>query len=165
MSPSKENPVGDETFDYNDRYGITPKRAWILPAALFAIIGLAWTLWAALDHSQPELRSTLYSFSITGEREITMRYAIERRDPQAVVICTLLTLDIDKNVFSNIKPFTRSGYCAAIATDTAPPKLLPKQINGLFISFGCDDAYCTTFSASIIIPFSDGIPVLLPYPL
>jgi hypothetical protein len=80
MSPSKENPVGDETFDYNDRYGSTPKRAWLLPAAIFAIIGLTWTLWAALDHSQPELRSTLYSFSVTGEREITMRYGIERRD-------------------------------------------------------------------------------------
>lgn len=125
MSPSKENPVGDETFDYNDRYGATPKRAWLLPAAIFAVIGLAWTLWAALDHSQPELRSTLYSFSITGEREITMRYGIERRDPQAVVICTLLTLDIDKNVVGQIDDQIDSGEKKVIRTVAIPARLAP----------------------------------------
>jgi hypothetical protein len=125
MSPSKENNASDEIFDYNDRYGITPKRAWILPAALFAIIGLAWTVWAALDHSQPELRSTLYSFSITGEREITMRYAIERRDPQAVVICTLLTLDIDKNIVGQIDDQIDGGEKNVVRTVAIPARLNP----------------------------------------
>ena len=125
MSPSKENPVGDETFDYNDRYGATPKRAWVLPAAIFAMIGLAWTLWAALDHSRPELRSTLYSFSVTGEREITMRYAIERRDPQAVVICTLLTLDIDKNVVGQIDDQIDGGETKVERIVAIPARLTP----------------------------------------
>jgi hypothetical protein len=125
MSPSKENPQGDETFDYNDRYGSTPKRAWLLPAAIFAIIGLTCTLWAALDHSQPELRSTLYSFSVTGEREITMRYWIERRDPQAVVICTLVTLDIDKNIVGQIDDQIDGGEKKVIRTVAIPARLAP----------------------------------------
>jgi len=102
MSSHQATPQPDETFDYNDRYGITRRKGWIAPAAVLGIIGLSWTLWAALSHSQPELRSTLYSFEVTGEREITMKYAIDRRDPDAIVICTLITLDIDKNIVGQI---------------------------------------------------------------
>ena len=125
MSSPNENPVGDETFDYNDRYGITRKRSWILPAAIFAIIGIPWTIWAALDHSQPELRSTLYSFSVTGEREITMRYAIERRDPDAVVLCTLITLDIDKNVVGQIDDQIDGGESKVERIVAIPARLAP----------------------------------------
>ena len=98
MSMPDVTPQPDETFDYNDRYGITPRKSWVAPAAVFAVLGLSWTLWAALNNAQPELRSTLYSFEVTGEREITMKYAIDRRDPDAIVLCTLITLDIDKNI-------------------------------------------------------------------
>jgi hypothetical protein len=125
MALSKENHVGDETFDYNERYGVTRKRSWVLPAVIVAIIGVPRTIWAALDHSQPELRSTLYSFSITGEREITMRYGIERRDPEAVVICTLLTLDIDKNVVGQIDDQIDGGEKKVIRTVAIPARLTP----------------------------------------
>ena len=102
MSMPQGSSQPDETFDYNDRYGISPRNRWVVPAAVFALIGLSWTLWAALNHSQPELRSTLYSFSVTGDREITMKYAIDRRDPDATVICTLISIDIDKNIVGQI---------------------------------------------------------------
>lgn len=125
MSSPKENPVGDETFDYNDRYGITRKRSWILPAVIVAIVGIPWTIWAALDHSQPELRSTLYSFSISGEREITMRYGIERRDPQDVVTCTLVTLDFDKNIVGQIDDQIDGGEKKVIRTVAIPARLAP----------------------------------------
>lgn len=125
MAPSKENYVGDETFDYNDRYGVTRKRSWVLPAIIVAIVGVPWTIWAALDHSQPELRSTLYSFSVTGEREITMRYGIERKDPDAVVICTLLTLDIDKNVVGQIDDQIDGGEKKVIRNVAIPARLTP----------------------------------------
>jgi hypothetical protein len=125
MSPSKENHVGDETFDYSDRYGATGKRSWVLPAIIVAVIGIPWTIWAALDHSQPELRSTLYSFSVTGEREITMRYAIERRDPQDVVTCTLVTLDFDKNIVGQIDDQIDGGEKIVIRTVAIPARLPP----------------------------------------
>jgi hypothetical protein len=125
MTPTKDSHESDEIFDYNDRYGATRKRSWILPAAIFAIIGLTWTIWAALDHSQPELRSTLYSFSVTGEREITMRYGIERRDPQDVVICTLITLDFDKNVVGQIDDQIDGGEKKVVRTIAIPARLAP----------------------------------------
>ena len=125
MSTPQGTPQSGETFDYNDRYGITPRRRWIAPAAVFAILGLSWTLWAALSHSQPELRSTLYSFSVTGEREITMKYAIDRRDPDAIVICTLITLDIDKNIVDQIDDQILAGQSKVERTVAIPARIAP----------------------------------------
>jgi len=125
MSMPPATPEPDETLDYNDRYGITPRKSWIAPAAVFAILGLSWTLWAALSHSQPELRSTLYSFSVTGEREITMKYAIDRRDPDAIVICTLVTLDIDKNIVGQIDDQILAGQSKVERTVAIPARIAP----------------------------------------
>jgi len=125
MSMPQGTPQPDETFDYNDRYGISPHKGWIAPAAVFAIIGLSWTLWAALSHSQPELRSTLYSFEVTGEREITMKYAIDRRDPEAVVLCTLITLDIDKNIVGQIDDQIVAGQSHVERIVAIPARIAP----------------------------------------
>jgi hypothetical protein len=125
MSMPQGTPQSDETLDYNDRYGITPRRRWIAPAAVFALIGLSWTLWAALSHSQPELRSTLYSFSVTGDREITMKYAIDRRDPDAIVICTLITLDIDKNIVGQIDDQILAGQSKVERIVAIPARIAP----------------------------------------
>jgi hypothetical protein len=125
MSTPQGTPQSGETFDYNDRYGITPKRRWIAPAAVFALIGLSWTLWAALSHSQPELRSTLYSFEVTGEREITMKYAIDRRDPEAIVLCTLITLDIDKNIVGQIDDQIVAGQSHVERLVAIPARIAP----------------------------------------
>jgi hypothetical protein len=125
MSMPQGTPQSGETFDYNDRYGITPRRRWIAPAAVFALIGLSWTLWAALSHSQPELRSTLYSFEVTGEREITMKYAIDRRDPEAIVLCTLITLDIDKNIVGQIDDQIVAGQSHVERLVAIPARIAP----------------------------------------
>ena len=125
MSMPQGTPQSGETFDYNDRYGITPKRRWIAPAAVFALIGLSWTLWAALSHSQPELRSTLYSFEVTGDREITMKYAIDRRDPDAIVLCTLITLDIDKNIVGQIDDQIVAGQSHVERLVAIPARIAP----------------------------------------
>ena len=125
MSMPQGTPQPDETFDYNDRYGITPRKGWIAPAAIFALIGLSWTLWAALNHSQPELRSTLYSFEVTGDREITMKYAIDRRDPDAIVLCTLITLDIDKNIVGQIDDQIVGGESKVERIVAIPARITP----------------------------------------
>ena len=125
MSKPDATPQPDETFDYNDRYGITPRKRRIAPAAFFAVFGLTWTLWAALNHSQPELRSTLYSFSISGDREITMKYAIDRRDPNAIVICTLVTLDIDKNIVGQIDDQILAGESKVERIVAIPARIAP----------------------------------------
>ncbi len=125
MSMPPATPEPDETFDYNDRYGITPRKSWVAPAAVFAILGLSWTLWAALNNAQPELRSTLYSFSVTGDREITMKYAIDRRDPEAIVLCTLVTLDIDKNIVGQIDDQIVAGQSHVERTIAIPARMAP----------------------------------------
>ncbi len=125
MSKPDATPQPDETFDYNDRYGITPRKSWVAPAAVFAVLGLSWTLWAALNHSQPELRSTLYSFSVTGDREITMKYSIDRRDPEATVICTLVSIDIDKNIVGQIDDQIVAGQSHVERTTAIPARIAP----------------------------------------
>ncbi len=125
MSKPDATPQPDETFDYNDRYGITPRKSWVAPAAAFAVLGLSWTLWAALNHSQPELRSTLYSFSVTGDREITMKYSIDRRDPEATVICTLVSIDIDKNIVGQIDDQIVAGQSHVERTIAIPARIAP----------------------------------------
>ena len=125
MSKPDATPQPDETFDYNDRYGITPGKSWVAPAAVFAVLGLSWTLWAALNHSQPELRSTLYSFSVTGDREITMKYSIDRRDPEATVICTLVSIDIDKNIVGQIDDQIVAGQSHVERTIAIPARIAP----------------------------------------
>jgi hypothetical protein len=125
MSMPPATPEPDETFDYNDRYGITPRKSWVVPAAVFAILGLSWTLWAALNNAQPELRSTLYSFSVTGDREITMKYAIDRRDPEAIVLCTLVTLDIDKNIVGQIDDQIVAGQSHVERIVAIPARIAP----------------------------------------
>ena len=125
MSKPDASHQPDETFDYNDRYGISPRKAWIAPAVIVAVIGLSWTLWAALSHSQPELRSTLYSFAVTGDREITMKYAIDRRDPDAIVICTLITLDIDKNIVGQIYDQILGGQSKVERNIAIPARIAP----------------------------------------
>jgi hypothetical protein len=125
MSMPPATPEPDETFDYNDRYGISPRKSWVVPAAVFAILGLSWTLWAALDNAQPELRSTLYSFSVTGDREITMKYAIDRRDPDAIVLCTLITLDIDKNIVGQIDDQIVAGQSHVERIIAIPARIAP----------------------------------------
>jgi len=125
MSMPDATPQPDETFDYNERYGITPRKSWVVPAAVFAVLGLSWTLWAALNNAQPELRSTLYSFAVTGDREITMKYAIDRRDPEAIVLCTLITLDIDKNIVGQIDDQIVGGKSKVERTVVIPARITP----------------------------------------
>jgi hypothetical protein len=125
MSMPPATPEPDETFDYNDRYGITPRKSWVVPAAVFAVLGLSWTLWAALNNAQPELRSTLYSFSVTGDREITMKYAIDRRNPEAIVLCTLVTLDIDKNIVGQIDDQIVAGQSHVERIVAIPARIAP----------------------------------------
>lgn len=125
MSMPQGTPEPDETLNYNDRYGITARKGWIAPAAVLAIIGLSWTLWAALNHSQPELRSTLYSFEVTGDREITMKYAIDRRNPDAIVLCTLITLDIDKNIVGQIDDQILAGQSKVERIVAIPARIAP----------------------------------------
>ena len=91
-----------EPFDYEERYGAAKATRWPAIALVVAILGVGWLMWSALYHSNPPLRSQLVSFTITNDREATVRYFIERSDSQQVVVCTLIARDYDKNIVGQI---------------------------------------------------------------
>jgi hypothetical protein len=91
-----------EPFNYEERYGAAKATRWPAIALVVAILGVGWLMWSALYHSNPPLRSQLVSFTITNDREATVRYFIERGDSQQVVVCTLIARDYDKNIVGQI---------------------------------------------------------------
>lgn len=95
-------------LDLSDRYGQRPMR-WKGVAVVLLIVGGGWLIWAGLDHSRPEITPTLISFSIPSDRAISLRYSIDRRDPNTSVICTLVAHDFDKNVVGQIDDSIPAG--------------------------------------------------------
>ena len=95
-------------LDFSDRYGHRTSH-WKAIAVILLSIGGAWLGWAGLHHSRPEISSTLISFSIPSERAISLRYAIERRDPDRATVCTLVAHDFDKNVVGEIDDLLPAG--------------------------------------------------------
>ena len=91
-----------EPFNYEERYGAAKATRWPAIALVVAILGVGWLMWSALYHSNPPLRSQLVSFTITNDREATVRYFIERSDSQQVVVCTLIAREYDKNIVGPI---------------------------------------------------------------
>lgn len=96
-------------FSYNDRYGVRPPTKWQIPAILCALLGISWLVWAGLHHANPPFRTTLISFSITSEKEVSIRYSLERRSSETPYACTLVARDIDKNVVGQIDEVIPSG--------------------------------------------------------
>ncbi len=89
-------------FSFNARYGVKSKPSWVIPAIVIAAIGLPWIIWAGAHYSKPQIRSYLISFAASSDREIALRYSIERRSPKLAIICTVVARDIDKNVVGQI---------------------------------------------------------------
>lgn len=114
-----------QEFSYEDRYGKAGGNRWVAYAFAISIVGLLWIFWAGLHHANPAISSQLISFEVTGEKEISLRYSINRTDSDQVVICTLKALDEDKNVVGQMDDTIPAGerisqQVTAIATRSAP---------------------------------------------
>ena len=90
-------------FSYEDRYGVRPAKRWVLPATVIASIGISWLVWVGLHHSNPEIRSSVISFTATTDREMSIRYEVVRKDKDQVLTCTLVARDYDKTVVGQIE--------------------------------------------------------------
>jgi hypothetical protein len=112
-------------LDFNDRYGVRSSKGWITPAITFALIGGAWMIWAGLHHANPAIRSELISFNVSAEREISIRYRIDRTDASQVVICTLTARDIDKNVIGQIDETIAAGTSYSEQITAIPARSTP----------------------------------------
>ena len=130
-SGSEASSESGGEFSFNDRYGIRPTARWIYPALILGIAGVLWVIWAGLHVANPEIRSEVVSYSVTGEREISLRYTINRADPNAIVICTLVAKDIDKTVVGQIDD-------AIIAGDSRVVRLTPIPTRSTPVTAGID---------------------------
>lgn len=109
-------------FSFNDRYGVRAGRRWVAPAIFFALTGITWLVWAGIHHSNPAIRSSLISYSITSEREISVRYSLFRQDKNRAVVCTLIVRDFDKNVVGQIDDEIAPGLAALERTVSVPSR-------------------------------------------
>ena len=91
-----------DVFDFNDRYGVRPERAWIPYALSFAIIGGAWLIWAGMHQAEPTIAYSLVAFNNDVPRNTEIRYTINRRDPSREATCVIAARDIDKVIVGQI---------------------------------------------------------------
>ena len=98
-----------EPFNYNERYGLRKKRSWVGVALITAIVGVGWITWAGLYHSNPEIRVQLISFTVDSDREVSVRYFVERDSAEAVSICTVIARDFYKDIVGQIDVEIPSG--------------------------------------------------------
>jgi len=116
------NSKESSEFSYEDRYGIKPAKGWKLPASILAIVGITWVIWAGLFHANPEFRITLISFSIISDKEVSIRYAIQRNDPSTPATCTLQASDANKNVVGEIEDEISPGRASFERIATIPTR-------------------------------------------
>jgi hypothetical protein len=107
-------------FSYEDRYGVRPTKRWVLPATVIASIGISWLVWVGLHHSNPDIRSSVISFTATTDREMSIRYEVVRKDKDQVLTCTLVARDYDKTVVGQIEDEIGPGL-AVVQKNTQIP--------------------------------------------
>ena len=107
-------------FSYEDRYGMRPAKRWVLPATVIAAIGISWLVWVGLHHSNPDIRSSVISFTATTDREMSIRYEVVRKDKDQVLTCTLVARDYDKTVVGQIEDEIGPGL-AVVQKNTEIP--------------------------------------------
>jgi len=107
-------------FSYEDRYGVRPAKRWVLPATVIASIGISWLVWVGLHHSNPDIRSSVISFTATTDREMSIRYEVVRKDEDQVLTCTLVARDYDKTVVGQIEDEIGPGL-AVVQKNTQIP--------------------------------------------
>ena len=91
-----------EPFNYNDRYGIKKSRSWIGVALITAVLGIGWITWAGVHHSNPPIRVQLISFVVDNDRQVSVRFSVERTKANDATLCTLIARDYDKNIVGQI---------------------------------------------------------------
>ena len=111
-----------EAFDYNDRYGVKQSRSWVAVALLTAVVGVGWITWAGLHHSNPVIRTQLISFVVDNDREVSVRYSVDRHSTNATTVCTLIARDYDKNIVGQLDQEIPAGLAKVELVTVVPTR-------------------------------------------
>ena len=111
-----------EAFDYNDRYGVKQSRSWVAIALITAVVGVGWIIWAGLHHSNPAIRTQLISFVVDNDREVSVRYSVDRHSTTAATVCTLIARDYDKNIVGQLDQEIPAGLAKVELVTSIPTR-------------------------------------------
>ena len=111
-----------EAFDYNDRYGVKQSRSWVAIALITAVVGVGWIIWAGLHHSNPAIRTQLISFVVDNDREVSVRYSVDRHSTTAATVCTLIARDYDKNIVGQLDQEIPAGLAKVELVTVVPTR-------------------------------------------
>ena len=111
-----------EAFDYNDRYGVKQSRSWVAIALITAVVGVSWIIWAGLHHSNPAIRTQLISFVVDNDREVSVRYSVDRHSTTAATVCTLIARDYDKNIVGQLDQEIPAGLAKVELVTSIPTR-------------------------------------------
>lgn len=114
-----------DPLDLDDRYG-RKKTLGQISGKVF-VIGLiiilfGWFLWAATYHSDPKVKTNLISFKAVDEKSMGIKFQITRNDPNQVLECTLIAVDIDKYVVGEITYRVPAGQKSQIIETQIPTR-------------------------------------------
>lgn len=111
-----------EAFDYNDRYGVKQSRSWVAVALITAVVGVGWITWAGLHHSNPVIRTQLISFVVDNDREVSVRFSVDRHSTTATTVCTLIARDYDKNIVGQLDQEIAAGLAKVELVTVVPTR-------------------------------------------
>ena len=107
----------------DERYGRRPRksRPVVTVAVLVSAIFVIWLLVVALQHARPLASTTLISFQVRSDREVSIRYEIGRRDPKTALICTLVARDFQTSIVGEVRDQIGSGGADRVAREVSIP--------------------------------------------
>lgn len=107
----------------DERYGRNPegKRRAIIAVALLGVIFVTWLIWVALQHARPIANVTLVSFDIKSDREVSVRYEVNRRDARLTLVCTLVARDFHTSIVGEVRDQIGASGSKQVARYTSFP--------------------------------------------
>lgn len=84
--------------------------------ALFIVTALG-----AYRFANPPIRASLIAFSIISDKEVNVKYSVNRRDPKQILLCTLVARDINKTIVGQIEILVPATTAKSIRMNSQVP--------------------------------------------
>lgn len=91
--------------DLAERYGapsVNRRKAVVAVVVLLAGAALAWLAWVMLVHGRPLVQSDLVGFDPVDDHEVSVRFAVVRRDEDVEASCLLRAVAADHTIVGEL---------------------------------------------------------------